>query len=111
LDRLLARFFTPYVRFTHLIGRPAVAGMNMAVRKSAFEKIGGFDLSFISCEDIDLFNRLMKVGRIKYCDATVFTSARRLIKWGYIRFLFFHITNVFRYNIERKAYAKYEAVR
>lgn len=35
---------------------------NMAVRRSAFEEVGGFDESLETCEDVDLCNRLRAAG-------------------------------------------------
>ncbi|MGB5160106.1 MAG: glycosyltransferase [Thermoanaerobaculia bacterium] len=35
---------------------------NMAVRRSAFVAVGGFDESLTTCEDVDLCNRLRKAG-------------------------------------------------
>ncbi|MCS7109197.1 MAG: glycosyltransferase [Candidatus Micrarchaeota archaeon] len=111
IDKILAHLFTPYIRFTDLIGKPAVAGMNMAVRKDAFKKIGGFNLSLKTAEDIDLFNRIKKEGRIKFVDAVTYTSARRLKHWGYKKFFLFHTTNLIKYTLTGKAKEEYEQVR
>ena len=35
---------------------------NFAVKRSAFERVGGFDASLIACEDVDLCNRLIRAG-------------------------------------------------
>ena len=35
---------------------------NMAVRRDAFERVGGFDSSLVSCEDVDLCKRLRAAG-------------------------------------------------
>jgi GT2 family glycosyltransferase len=35
---------------------------NFAVRRSAFERVGGFDASLTACEDVDLCNRLRLAG-------------------------------------------------
>jgi cellulose synthase/poly-beta-1,6-N-acetylglucosamine synthase-like glycosyltransferase len=111
IDKILSHLFTPYVKFTDLIGKPAVAGMNMAVRKDAFQKIGGFNLNLKTAEDIDLFNRIKKVGEIKYVDAVTYTSARRLKHWGYKKFFFFHASNLIRYTFTGKSKQEYEDVR
>ena len=111
IDKILAYLFTPYVKFTDLIGKPAVAGMNMAVRNDAFEKIGGFNLDLKTAEDIDLFNRIKKVGKIKFIDAVTYTSARRLKHWGYKKFFFFHASNLIKYILTGKSKQEYEDVR
>ena len=35
---------------------------NLAVRREAFEAVGGFDVALEACEDVDLSNRLRKAG-------------------------------------------------
>jgi glycosyltransferase involved in cell wall biosynthesis len=35
---------------------------NLAVKRSVFERIGGFDTSLITCEDVDLCNRITRAG-------------------------------------------------
>jgi GT2 family glycosyltransferase len=42
---------------------------NMAVRRSAFVLIGGFDTSLATCEDVDLCNRLRSAGHRIVSDA------------------------------------------
>ena len=111
VDNVLAALFTPYIRFTDLIGKPAVAGMNMAVRKDAFKRIKGFNLKLKTAEDIDLFNRIKRHGKIRYADAVTYTSARRLKHWGYKKFFFFHAANLIRYTLTGRSQQEYEDVR
>jgi cellulose synthase/poly-beta-1,6-N-acetylglucosamine synthase-like glycosyltransferase len=111
IDRILSKLFTPYTKFTEIIGKPAVAGMNMAVRKDAFRRIGGFNLKLKTAEDIDLFHRLKKVGKIKYVDAVTYTSARRLKHWGYKKFFFFHASNLLKYTLTGKSHEEYDETR
>ena len=47
------------------LGREDVSWLgsgNFAVKRSAFERIGGFDASLTACEDVDLCNRLIQAG-------------------------------------------------
>ncbi len=63
-----------------------VYGANFVVRKSAIEKIGGFDrtIEFYG-EDTDIARRLSKVGRTIFrMDFFIYTSARRLQKEGIV---------------------------
>ncbi len=55
-----------------------LSGFNMAVRKDAFLRIGGFNTQLKLGEDIDLAKRLREVGKV-YVDinSTVFVSGRR----------------------------------
>lgn len=59
-------------------------GGNFIVRRSALEKIGGFDtrISFYG-EDTDIARRIQKVGRVKFTfKLPMYTSGRRLKKEG-----------------------------
>ena len=115
---------TPFIRFGYWfaseilakiafsIGKPSISGSNLAVRKSAFKRCGGFDERLVTYEDLDLVLRLKRYGEIRYADdAVVATSARRIAKWGVIRYIFFNATNVAKYNLFHKSYEKYDPVR
>ena len=58
------RDHSPGTRSTRWLG----AG-NMAVRRSAFEEVGGFDESLETCEDVDLCNRLRTAGWMLLSDS------------------------------------------
>jgi GT2 family glycosyltransferase len=99
-------------KFAFSIGKPSISGSNLAVRKSAFEKCGGFDESLSTYEDLDLVLRLKKYGNIAYIDdAYVATSARRIVRWGILRYILFNAANVLRYNLFHASHKNYEPVR
>ena len=55
-----------------------MAGFNMSVKASAFRKIGGFRIDLTLGEDIDLAQRLRKVGRVEIdTNFCVYSSGRR----------------------------------
>jgi glycosyltransferase involved in cell wall biosynthesis len=76
----LAQHLIPTIRmFDHLFGGH-FAGANFAVRREAYESIGGFNPDFATGEDVDLSYRLRKQGyklKVAYY-ICVQTSARRL---------------------------------
>jgi len=112
IDRFMSQYiFTQYIKLSHMLGKPSPAGINMAVRRSSFLKVKGFDISLKTMEDIELFRRLAKIGQIAFCPAMVFTSARRLKKWGYLKFFAFHTRNLFSFHSKGKSSADYEDVR
>ncbi len=81
------------------------AGAALAVRRSAFERIGGFDEAYVPAwyEDVDLCERLRREGTIRYLPDARFRhrggeSATRL---GYDRFLPVFYTNALRYRRAR----------
>lgn len=95
-ERLLARYaFTGFLLLNHLLGLVHFSGQNFAVRRSALERVGGFNLRLRSAEDVELSRRLKREGRIRFIrEMKVYTSSRRLRK-GYLRFLWHHGINYF----------------
>jgi GT2 family glycosyltransferase len=81
------------------VEQPAAAAL--AVRKSAFQKIGGFDPRFVPAwwEDVDLCLRLGSVGKIFYVPAARFEHAggRSMDRLGYDRFLPLYHRNAISY--------------
>src|SRR5204863_9918555 len=78
------------------------AAAALAVRREAFERIGGFDERFFPAwfEDVDLCQRLGALGKILYWPKARFrhrgrTSSETL---GYARFLPIYYTNALRYR-------------
>ena len=61
-------------------------GGNFILRRSALEKIGGYDTSIdFWGEDTDIATRISKVGRVKFTfDFPIYTSARRFKKDGFL---------------------------
>jgi N-acetylglucosaminyl-diphospho-decaprenol L-rhamnosyltransferase len=77
------------------------AAAALAVRRSVFERVGGFDETFVPAwfEDVDLCVRLLQHGQILYWPASTFVhaggaAARRL---GYDAFLPIYYRNAYRY--------------
>jgi len=101
-----------FVRFCFFFRRPIIMGMNFAVRKSAFEKEGGFNERFKTFEDWDFSLRLRKHGKVVFSkEAFVYSSERRVKKWGILRFFTFHFSNILRYLIFKKPKEEYEEIR
>lgn len=59
-------FYEYFLKFHFLIGKPHITGFNLALRKTAYEKIGGIDINFVMSPDIDLGLRLKRVGKIVF---------------------------------------------
>jgi glycosyltransferase involved in cell wall biosynthesis len=72
-----------------------VFGANFAVKKSALEKIGGFDenISFYG-EDTDIARRLSKIGKVKFIPSLyIYASARRFKGEGMVKTAIKYIIN------------------
>ncbi len=69
------------------------SGANLAVRKNAFEKVGGFKTNIPISEDSDLCRKLKKIGKVKrLANFKVSTSARRFKNYGIIGGLYSYIS-------------------
>jgi len=82
-------FLNFIVFFTVRMGRPNIAGSCVAYRKKQFKAINGFDTQTHSAEDMDLTQRISKLGSVKFLyHIIVPTSDRRVHKlglWGLIK--------------------------
>lgn len=64
----------------------AYATNSMIVKKSVFDRIGGFDEAITLAEDHDFARRAAKIGRFRYIELDpILVSARRMEKEGRIR--------------------------
>jgi cellulose synthase/poly-beta-1,6-N-acetylglucosamine synthase-like glycosyltransferase len=100
----LAKFVYPiYLRMMFLFGKSVFTGMNFAIRKETFDKIGGFNTKLLSAEDVDLGIRAGRTGKIVYdTNLVVYTSARRIEK-SPIGFLKHHTLNSINYLFQGKS--------
>ncbi len=73
----LVEFLTKYFK------KPHAPGIAIGVRRDVFEKVRGFDETLKVMEDHDFAMRVGKYGDFKFSkDTCVFTSTRRMNKWG-----------------------------
>lgn len=78
-------------------GWAMLQGGNYILRRSALEKIGGFDTTIeFYGEDTDIANRIRKAGRIKFTfSLPMYTSGRRFEKEGLIMTAYKYVMNHF----------------
>lgn len=112
-EQWLSTFFMPkFLKLMSVLRMHNPIGSNLAIRREVFEKIGGFDTQYITCEDLDLGKRASKHGKLHYHNNLKhYVSARRVKKWGYLKYVGFHLYNGVRYHTTGKAAKKYEDVR
>ncbi len=112
-EQWLSTFFMPkFLRIMSILRMHNPIGSNIAIRKKVFEQIGGFNTDYITCEDLDLGKRAKEHGDLHYEKYLhQFVSARRVKKWGYLRYVGFHLFNGVRYHATGKASTKYEDIR
>ena len=108
----LVDFLTNYVK------KPHAPGIVIAVRKSAFKEIGGFNEHLKVMEDHDFAMRVGKFGKFKFSKETcVYTSTRRMDKWGGLGLIKKYSKTYLKYFINKKKFEKdinkiqYEVIR
>jgi peptidoglycan/xylan/chitin deacetylase (PgdA/CDA1 family)/glycosyltransferase involved in cell wall biosynthesis len=105
--KMLSRSLVPVMfLFDKILDYPGtLQGWNFAVRKDAFEKIGGFDTTLRPDdigEDRDLGKRLGKVGKVRISfRLQVKTSARRFV--GLVKTLKYVFLNYFYFLIKKRS--------
>lgn len=101
--RVLVRNYYYLAYLLHIInhrvlGTGAVLqGGNFVLRRSALEKIGGFDESIkFYGEDADIACRIQKIGRVKFSFRLgIYASGRRLLKEGMVVSAWHYVVNYF----------------
>ncbi|MBN2067834.1 MAG: glycosyltransferase [Candidatus Diapherotrites archaeon] len=87
LERLFYSGWSIEARVTTMVGFPLLAGFNIAVQKSAFEKAGCFNEENMTCEDYDLSLKLKKLGKIGFNNKIfTLTSTRNIREGGIIKY-------------------------
>jgi rhamnosyltransferase len=103
---------SPFATCAFACGIPYLGGESMAFTKEAFMKVNGYRTELVTGEDVDLMKRLKAVGKIAYCPNSVaLLSTRRIRKWGYAKYVWFHGTNFVRTHFSGKVHGTYEPVR
>jgi cellulose synthase/poly-beta-1,6-N-acetylglucosamine synthase-like glycosyltransferase len=113
LENLLTgKGLTPLMALSNWLGFPNGAGSSLAIRRSVFDKTGGFDVEMATGEDVFLQRKALKHGKSVYCKSSVaFVSPRRLRKWGYAKLVSFHLKNWFKTQFLNSYNEDYERVR
>jgi glycosyltransferase involved in cell wall biosynthesis len=84
-DRLYHLLMNALIRLSFFLKVYLAKGECQWVRRSVFERIGGYNEKIIAGEDCNLFYRLHKEGKIAYLyRQAVHHSPRRFRKYGYI---------------------------
>jgi glycosyltransferase involved in cell wall biosynthesis len=96
-----------YQFFNNVIHKGAALGEFQMMRRSAFDTLGGYNPKLVAGEDIDMFNRLSKIGRTYFSPHTaVYHSCRRAHSIGWPRLLFAWFMNTVWLTFFGRAYHK-----
>jgi glycosyltransferase involved in cell wall biosynthesis len=96
---------------TSLLNMTYANADNIALGRKFYNRIGGFP-HVTTGEDTILIKNAKLHGKVAYNkDAVILTDSRRIRKWGYAKYTFFHTRNFINANLFNKTHDKYEPIR
>lgn len=112
-EHLVYNFFNDIMKFLiNRVKKPHASGMILAIRRESFERLKGFNEDLKTMEDHDMAKRLGKIGKFKFSEKTcVFTSTRRISKWGGWKLLKLYSKAYFKYLTQKECVKSYSPVR
>lgn len=107
-DMLVFIIFNTYLRIlNNVLGFGMAAGEFQMIRTSAFKEVGGYDPKLVASEDIDIFHRLSRIGKIEFLShLKIYHSGRRAHKIGWPRLIMTWFLNSMSMFLTKKAYSK-----
>lgn len=106
-DKLYHLFMNSVIRLSFAFGVYLAKGECQIVRRSVFERIGGYNEKLVAGEDCNLFYRLHKEGKIAYSyRLCVHHSPRRFREYGYWKVSLIYLREGLSLVFRRKSYAK-----
>jgi glycosyltransferase involved in cell wall biosynthesis len=113
LDKIFHYCYNHYFQFLNTIGIGMGRGECHIIRRSVFEKLGGYNEKFAAGEDFDLYRRIRNIGDILFTSQLrVYESPRRFRKRGYFPVTWMWIKNGFSVWLKNRSISKiWEQVR
>lgn len=107
-DKVIYGFINlQYAIMNNILHQGVAVGKFQMIRKTSFLELGGYREDLPTCEDVDMFVRLAKIGRTKFdMNLVVYHENRRALKLGWPKLLYIWFINGFSYMIRNKAYSK-----
>ena len=90
-------YITNMVVLLSKLDKPFVVGGFLMIRRDVFEKIGGFDINLMHCEDYFL-SKNVDSNKFKLLKKRVYFDDRRFKKLGFYNFIFYFIKNIVNKN-------------
>ncbi|MDR3582706.1 MAG: glycosyltransferase [Candidatus Pacebacteria bacterium] len=108
MDRIVYGFVSLLVRFNNnVLHRGATPGKFQMIRRSAFERIHGYQEHLVVTEDNDIIMRLARIGKTRLDPRlTIFHTGRRAHIMGWPRLLWLWTANYFSFLIFNRSYDK-----
>lgn len=106
-DRLYHLFMNSVIRLSFTVGVYLAKGECQMIRRTVFQKIGGYNERLVAGEDCNLFYRLHKEGRIAFLHRVcVHHSPRRFRQYGYAYVSWIYLREGLSLLFLGKSYAK-----
>ncbi len=88
-DWVIYNLFNDYLWFVNDVLHIGMgAGEFQMIRRRAFDQVGGYNPALVAAEDIDLFGRISKIGKVRYEKGLkVYHTGRRVHKVGWPKLL------------------------
>ncbi len=106
-DWAIYNLFNDYLWFVNdVLHIGLAAGEFQMVRREVFVKLGGYDAKLVASEDVDLFSRLARAGRVRYEKGLkVYHTGRRAHKIGWLKLLWLWNMNTIYMKLTGRAYS------
>lgn len=96
-----------YAVMNNILHKGIAVGKFQMMRKDAFMSLGGYREDLPTCEDLDMFVRLGKIGRTKMdMNLIIYHENRRVLKLGWPRLLWIWTINGMWYTFRNKSFSK-----
>jgi glycosyltransferase involved in cell wall biosynthesis len=107
-DKIVHFFFNLIIMVKdNYLGMGEASGKFQMMRREAFEKVGGFSEHLITREDSEMFDKLSKIGKVRYVSSLeVFHTSRRSHILGWPKLLLIWTINTIWVSIFGKAKSK-----
>lgn len=106
-DKYMANFLNAYFRFLNTLGMGMGRGECQVIRRTTYNKVGGYRKDLGAGEDFELFTRVRREGKVLFInDFVVYESPRRYHKWGYLKILIAWFLNSSASLIFKKSFYK-----
>lgn len=106
--------FYLFARLFHHIAGPTLQGGNYVIRKSAWEKMGGYDVNYeFYGEDTNTAVMIKKFGKVKLVPQLwIYSSPRRIKEQGLFKTMYYYITSYFAVALfGKKVFTEYKDFR
>ena len=112
-DKLFHFFYNNYVRLLNFAFMGMGRGECHIIKRKSFIAAKGYNENLRAGEDFELYTKLRKIGKIKFCkDLLVYESPRRYRKYGYTKVFYDWAKNSIWITLFKKSLSKeWEAVR